>query len=236
MECLYKEYARIYDTIYFKEPQYRKEVNFIENIGGGERMEILDLCGGTGSHANMLIGDGHLVTIVDRSEDMLNVARNKNQKIKTIYSDIFEYGFDSNYDMVLCMYGAIHYNKDLQQIQKLIEKIRQHLKPGGKVLFDLRYSDNLPEDNGLEENNGWWNRKFWRIKKGVGGSDIYVVTAFNRKEHFLDVHNLYHCDPFLYKNMFENAGFVDVSLYDGYTRVPFDPANGGNIVVLVATC
>lgn len=235
MEDLYKEYARIYDIIYFKESLYRKEVNFIESVGDSEQMEILDLCGGTGSHANMLINDGHSVTIVDRSIDMLKVARQKNHQIKTILSDIFEYDFDINYDMIICMYGAIHYTNDLQQIQKLIGRMRQHLKTGGKVLFDLRFSDNLPENNGLEKNNGWWNRKFWKRKKGVDSSDIYVVTAFNQEEHFLDVHNLYYCDPFLYQDMFRKAGFKNVSLFDGYTDIPFDPANGGNIVVLIAS-
>lgn len=235
MEDLYKDYAKIYDIIYYKEPLYRKEVDYIETLAPPP-LEILDLCGGTGSHANMLINDGYNVTIVDRSEYMLKIARQKNHKIKIVCSDIFQYEFDQRYDIILCMYGAIHYSKDLNQIQQLISRLHQHLNSGGKVLFDLRYSDNLPENNGLEENNGWWNRKFWKRKKGVDGSDIYVVTAFNREEHFLDVHNLYHCDPFLYRDMFLKAGFTQVDLYDGYSKIPFIPANGGNIVVLVASC
>lgn len=235
MEDLYAAYARLYDFIYYKEPLYRKEVDFIEMVGEKKGMNILDLCGGTGSHANMLIGDGHHVTIVDRSPDMLAVARKKNPLIRTIQSDIFDYSFCEDYDMILCMYGAIHYTEDLDRIHTLLKTLHTHLKPGGKVLFDLRFSDNLPENNGLEMNNGWWNRKIWKRKKGVRGSDIYVVTAFNREEHFLDVHNLFHCNPFLYQKMFKTAGFENVCLYEGYTQAPFIPANGGNIVVLVAS-
>lgn len=234
MEALYKEYARIYDNIYFKEPLYRKEVNYIETLGGHENLEILDLCGGTGSHANMLINDGHCVTIVDYSQDMLSVAHQKNAQIETVCSDIFDYTPSKCYDIILCMYGAIHYTSDLIKIQGLISHLPLYLKPGGKVLFDLRFSDNLPENNGLEKNNGWWNRKFWKRKKGICGSDIYVVTAFNKEEHFLDIHNLYHCDPFLYQRLFMDAGFKNVNLYDGYTLTPFVPSAGGNIVVLVA--
>jgi len=235
MEDLYQQYARIYDIIYYKEPLYRKEVSYIESLNGKKGMDILDLCGGTGSHANLLIRDGHHVTIVDRSPFMLEVAKKKNPDIRTVQSDIFEFDLCDDYDMILCMYGAIHYTEDLNRIRKLIKALRLHLKPGGKVLFDLRHSENLPENNGLEINNGWWNRKFWKRKKGVRDSDIYVVTAFNREEHFLDVHNLFHCDPFLYQKMFREAGFEKVNLYDGYTQVPFIPSNGGNIVVLVAS-
>lgn len=235
MEDLYREYARIYDTIYFKEPLYRKEVSYIESVGVSEHLDILDLCGGTGSHANLLICDGHHVTIVDRSPYMLEEARKKNPAIRTIESDIFEFVPQTSYDMILCMYGAIHYASDLTKIEKLVANLPHYLKPGGKVLFDLRHSDNLPENNGLEMNNGWWNRKFWKRKKGVNGSDIYVVTAFNQEEHFLDVHNLYYCDPFLFQEMFVKAGFSNVNLFDGYTNLKFDPSNGGNIVVLVAS-
>jgi len=235
MEGLYKEYAKIYDIIYYKEALYRKEVDYIESIAPPP-LKILDLCGGTGSHANLLINDGYDVTIVDRSDSMLKIAQQKNKRIKTVCSDIFQFEFDGEYDIILCMYGAIHYTNDLNQIKCLIERLLYHLNPGGKVLFDLRYSDNLPEDNGLEINNGWWNRKFWKRKKGVDGSDIYVVTAFNKEHHFLEVHNLYHCDPFLFRDMFLKGGFAQVDLYDGYTKTPFIATKGGNVVVLVASC
>lgn len=234
MEDLYKDYARIYDIIYYKEPLYRKAADYIEKVGHRTEMDILDLCGGTGSHANLLIGDGHHVTIVDQSPYMLDVARNKNSAIRIIESDIFTYVPDTAYDMILCMYGAIHYTEELDKIQRLIALLRKHLKPGGKVLFELRFSDKLPEQNGLEMNNGWWNRKFFKRKKGINGSDLYVVTAFNREEHFLDIHNLYHCDPFLYRDMFQEAGFTKISLYDDYTETAFDPIMSKDVVVLVA--
>ena len=114
-----------------------------------KQMKILDLCGGTGSHADVFTGYVNRLTIVDRSEDVLKVTRNKNRLIRTVHLNIFEYSFDMDYNIILCMYGAIHYNKDLQKIQQLIRKTKQYLKPGGKVLSDFRYSDYLRENNCL---------------------------------------------------------------------------------------
>jgi len=236
MEQLYDTYARLYDAIYFKEEQYQKEINFLMEIKSKKNLNILDLCGGTGSHANILINHGHNVLIVDQSGPMIDVAKKKNPLIRTIQQDIFSFKTDEKFDLILCMYGAIHYTESINQIKELIKSFVNILNDGGKVVFDLRYSINLPENNQLDYNNGYWNRKFWKIKKGRDYSDIYVVTAFNQKEHFLDVHNLYHCDPFLFQSMFIESGFCKVDLYENYSILkPFDKGTKSDIAVLVAS-
>ena len=235
MEELYDAYARLYDIIYYKEELYQKEVDFLINVKPGDSLKILDLCGGTGSHANLLVKRGHHVVIVDRSMPMLEIARKKNLAIKTINEDIYKYKTNEKFDLITCMYGAIHYTESISLLKKLIKNSLKILNQNGKVIFDLRYSKNLPENNQLDYNNGYWNRKFWKIRKGVKKSDIYVVTAFNREEHFMDVHNLYHCDPFFYQALFLEAGFKKVDLFENYSlQKSFDEMSKSDIVVLVA--
>lgn len=236
MEELYTTYARLYDIIYYKEEKYQDEVNFLLMHKPESCLNILDLCGGTGSHANLLVMMGHQVTIVDRSSAMLEIAKKKNPLVKVVNKDIFTFNSSEKFDLVLCMYGAIHYTESAYLISTLIKRLPQFLKSQGKVVFDLRCSPNLPENNQLDFNNGYWNRKFFRIGKGIKNSDLYVVTAFNREEHFLDVHNLYYCDPFLFVKMFKDAGFCNVHLNDGYTpKVEYNRNSKNDIAVLVAS-
>lgn len=235
MEELYDTYARLYDIIYYKEEQYQREVDFLINVKPDDSLKILDLCGGTGSHANLLVKKGHQVVVVDRSLPMLEIARKKNSSIKTINEDICKYKTKEKFDLITCMYGAIHYTESISQLKKLIQNSLKMLKKNGKVIFDLRYFKNLPENNQLDYNNGYWNRKFFKIGKGVKSSDIYVVTAFNCEEHFMDVHNLYHCDPFFFHALFLEAGFKKVDLFENYSlQKSFDEMSKSDIAVLVA--
>jgi len=235
MEELYDTYARLYDIIYFKEEQYQREVDFLTKIKSGDSLNILDLCGGTGSHANLLVNKGHHVVVVDRSQSMLKIAGRKNPMIQTVHEDIFKYKTNEKFDLVTCMYGAIHYTESITLLKKLIGNISKILNKNGKVIFDLRYTKNLPENNQLDSNNGYWNRKFFKIGKGVKNSDVYVVTAFNREEHFMDVHNLYHCDPFFFQSLFLEAGFKKVDLFENYSlQKSFDVMSKSDIAVLVA--
>jgi predicted TPR repeat methyltransferase len=77
----FKEYAAYYDLIY-KDKDYEKEVDFIEDIfgeivGASNSKKILELGCGTGNYTKILVDRGYEVTAVDVSEDMLKLASEK---------------------------------------------------------------------------------------------------------------------------------------------------------------
>jgi ubiquinone/menaquinone biosynthesis C-methylase UbiE len=78
MNINFGEYAKYYDLIY-KDKDYRKEVDFIENIFKitYKPKSILEIGCGTGSYTKMLLKRGYEVTAVDISDDMLKIARKK---------------------------------------------------------------------------------------------------------------------------------------------------------------
>jgi len=104
----FKDYAKYYDLIY-KDKDYEKEVDFIENIFWKNRpKKILEVGCGTGNYTKILLKRGYEVTALDISEDMLKIAEEK-CACKFVNSDII----------------------------KALNNIHRHLKPNGIFIFDV---------------------------------------------------------------------------------------------------
>lgn len=234
---LYGKDADLYDAIYYREEIYSRETAFaIRQVAGIERPSILDLCSGTGSHARLLTDHGAVVTGVDRSESMLAIARRKAPDATFIQADIRELSLDDRFDAVLCMYGALHYVEEPQDVIRVLRRAYAHLKPGGALVVDLREREHLPEHWNGERVNGYGFRKFWLRRRGVDDSDLYAISAFDphRGRHFLEVHNLFHTDPFRIANWARLTGFSGVRLHPDYRGEEiYARSSGENKVVLV---
>ena len=79
MKCFNKEYSRIYDSLYLKK-NYKKEFNLIKKILKKYFLHyrsLLDLGCGTGEYSNLMTKLGLKVVGVDRSNEMLKIARSK---------------------------------------------------------------------------------------------------------------------------------------------------------------
>jgi len=79
MNVFQKDYAYAYDHLYH-DKDYEKECDFIETIFQkftSEVKTVLDLGCGTGGHALILSSRGYKVTGIDRSEDMLKIAKKR---------------------------------------------------------------------------------------------------------------------------------------------------------------
>lgn len=235
---LYGDDASVYDPIYFREQVYRREAEFIlGRLRDVSRPSVLDLCAGTGSHARLLTERGASVVCVDRSEAMLEQARRKVQGARFVEADVRDLSLPEKFDAVICMYGAIHYIEEPQDIVRVLRRAHEHLKSGGLLVIDLRDWEKLPESHRGEFHGGRGIRKFWAKRRGVDGSDLYVVSAFDMQSrgHFLEVHNLFHTDPFRVAAWARMVGFREVELTPDYQRnaeLSDEPSTG--TVALVA--
>lgn len=235
--AIYGPDADLYDAIYYREEIYRREAAFVlDQIAGVSQPSVLDLCAGTGSHARLLMDAGVRVTGVDRSEPMLEIARRKVPEANFVQADIRSFSIGERFDAVICMYGALHYIEEPQDVVRVLRRAFAHLKPGGALIVDLRDREHLPETWVGERVNGYAFRKFWLRRRGVEDSDLYAISAFDSKtgRHFLEVHNLFHTDPFRIASWARLTGFSDVRLHPDYRRDEiYARSSGENKVVLV---
>lgn len=134
---IFDKYADKYDSFMIKNNLYnidaiRKHMNF-ENDDS-----ILDIWWWTWYIANSLKPFVKEITILDKSEKMLEQAKNYNN-IKTIHWDILTMNMKKDsYDWVICV-DSIHH---IRNFDKLISKFNRILKPDWKILiydFDIKW-------------------------------------------------------------------------------------------------
>jgi SAM-dependent methyltransferase len=233
---IYRKYADLYDRIYLDTPLYQAATEFVlGRLGPNSAMRILDLCAGTGSHARLLTDAGASVLGIDRSAEMLEIARRKAPLARFLQCDVRDLSLAERFDAVTCLYGSIHYIERIGDVDRIFRTAFRHLAPGGLLIFELRDGQNVPEQPLIQNLDGLSVSTCWLRKRGVDASDLYVVSAFDPHSgrHFVDVHNLFHTDPILVASRARAVGFVDVELLWGYSDVPYRRVAWGDGVLLV---
>jgi ubiquinone/menaquinone biosynthesis C-methylase UbiE len=103
-------------------------------LGDVRGKRVLDVACGTGRHAVRVADEGAYVTALDRSEEMLAVARAKTDRVRWLRGDLDRLPFDdSAFDVVLCALVFEH----VAQIQPAVDEAARVLVPGGKYVISV---------------------------------------------------------------------------------------------------
>jgi ubiquinone/menaquinone biosynthesis C-methylase UbiE len=138
-EQLYKKYAKFYDKIYSKK-EYDNEVKFINSVVKKYKIKekkLLDVACGTGTHDKKLIENSFKVVGVDINSEMLKIAKNKVKKAKFIKGDMSSLKLKEKFNIIICLFTAINYNKNISELKKTIKNFYNLLNKNGIVIFDL---------------------------------------------------------------------------------------------------
>ncbi|MGL4737489.1 MAG: class I SAM-dependent methyltransferase [Cellulosilyticaceae bacterium] len=139
MAYLFKYYAGCYDR-FMSHFKLDGNEQIIGCLGAIKDKNILDLGGGTGTLADCLQQLGANVTLIDPSEQMTKIARDKNKKLvvytktlgeldKVLPKEVFD---------VIIIRDALHHMRDAEETIKLCHT---YLKEGGELViweFDKR--------------------------------------------------------------------------------------------------
>lgn len=139
-----KEYSSSYDLLY-REKDYDAECDTIEQIirenRTGPAVTFLDLGCGTGSHAIRLAKRGYQVTGVDRSREMLDLAKEKSREAgvncRFIQSDIRSFRTEEKFDVIIMMFAVLGYFTENDEIRNVLDVVSDHLNPGGLFIGDV---------------------------------------------------------------------------------------------------
>jgi SAM-dependent methyltransferase len=142
-------YSNYYDLLY-EDKNYSKEVEFVSSVirrhAPGART-VLDLGCGTGIHACAFAREGYQVTGLDRSVDMLAKARERRKQagangsgpVDFQQGDIRDFKLTHRFDVVVALFHVISYLPANSDLEAAFARIREHLKPGGLLIFDHWY-------------------------------------------------------------------------------------------------
>ncbi len=140
----YRRFARYYDLIYHGHVDYDGDVNFLEKVFRRFHVvpkTILDLGCGTGNHDLPLARRGYRVTGIDRSREMLALARKKaaasRVRPRFVRADMRSFQLGRAFDVAVCMFGAFGYLLTEQDALRSLRSIRAHLEPRGFFVFEF---------------------------------------------------------------------------------------------------
>lgn len=135
-------YAQYYDLLY-ADKDYQAEVNYVDTLiirYTKDAKTLLDLGCGTGRHDELFCKKGYSVHGVDLSEEMLKIARTKeNEKLTFTHSNIHDLALDREFDVVISLFHVISYQNSNSELIKTFEVAKKHLKSGGVFIFDFWY-------------------------------------------------------------------------------------------------
>jgi SAM-dependent methyltransferase len=141
-------YSHYYDLLY-EDKNYSKEVEFVSAIirrHAPDARTVLDLGCGTGIHACAFAREGYQVTGLDRSAEMLARARDRLKQavsngspVDFRQSDIRDFKLTHRFDVVVALFHVISYLPANADLDAAFAQIREHLNPGGLLIFDHWY-------------------------------------------------------------------------------------------------
>lgn len=128
--------AEIYDVI---NPR-AADCGFYLSLAGTHPCSVLDLGCGTGTLCWALAERGHRVTGVDPSAAMLDVARRKTRadRVEWVKCDAQNYRSGRHFDWVFMTGHAFQVLLTDSDVLAVLETMRCHLEPGGKIAFETR--------------------------------------------------------------------------------------------------
>jgi SAM-dependent methyltransferase len=213
---MYRDTAHVYDLIYSaRGKDYATEAANLDHLIQERRPEaatLLDVACGTGAHL-VHLRDRYAVTGLDLEPAMLAVAQRRLPDVELIEGDMRTFQLGRSFDAIVCLFSAIGYMRNQEELDSAIGTMARHLVPGGVLVVD-----------------GWVRADAWRdetIALDTAESDDVKVARISRSErdgarihnemhhliatvagvdHVVDHHELNLFEPQEYETAFTNAG------------------------------
>ena len=225
---LYKDLAIYYDIV-FKDRDYYREADFIKAIVKERKLgnELLDVGCGTGRHDELLKNDFR-ITGIDPNKQILDIAVNKNSSVNYHQLSMADFKLSQKFDVVISLFGVIHYAKDYVELRKTFKNVYNHLKPKGLFIFDVGLRKDTFKDHneiiGVNERglSVTMIKNTYKIDPNHANTllTFFIKDADGSREEY-DEHEQLIIDIQKTKSMLESTGFK-VKLYDrDFSGKPF---------------
>lgn len=152
----FQQYSRYYDSLY-QDKDYKQETLFvkeaIKRYSPHSVRSILSLGCGTCSHDLILASEGCLITGVDRSQTMLDIAREKAQekgldeKIELHNQDARQLNLPGRYDFAMAMFNVIGYQVNNSDLEMMLRGVNRSLQDDSLFVFDCWYAPAVLKDH-----------------------------------------------------------------------------------------
>lgn len=243
----YTKFARLYDSLMNADVDYEKWADYIENLFDKYEKNpnlVCDLACGTGNMTLPLSKRGYDMIGVDRSFDMLSIAREKAQELGLdamfLEQDLKNLDLYGSCDAFLCMIDGFNYILNPHSLYKIAKRIKTcFLEPDGIFIFDLsstyklgNYIGNNTFVHDGEDVFYAWENKFYENTKMCEMYLNFFVKSSKSWKRFGERHLQHAYSEDEIRRIFLSAGFSQV---DAYSPLTFDaPKEDDMRIVFVA--
>lgn len=140
----YRAIAAYYDADNARLEMLKHDVPFFLGQLPKKRQDILELAVGTGRAAIPLAQAGHRVVGVDYVQDMLDIARRKRdavglteKQLKLVRQDALRLNPGQKFDWVVILFNTLLAFTTLEELDRVLQNVRRHLKPRGRFWLDV---------------------------------------------------------------------------------------------------
>jgi len=135
---MFSKTPRYYDKIYASKDYQGEAQRLIalirENLCS-EGNHLLDVACGTGHHIEYL-KEHFAVEGLDISEELLEVARQRNPGVLFHQADMIHFELGKRFDVVTCLFSSIGYVRTIENLRRAVNCMAQHVMPGGVVIIE----------------------------------------------------------------------------------------------------
>ena len=139
-----KFWSLFYEWMFPEESFHQAEdqIDDIMKITGVKSGAVLDLCCGPGRHSVPLVKKGFQVTGVDLQSILIEKAQeysiNEDIDVEYLEENMLTFKRFEAFDLVISMFSSFGYFSDPEDDFSVIKNVFYSLKPGGKLLMDVR--------------------------------------------------------------------------------------------------
>ena len=178
-------YSRSYDAIY-ESKNYESEVNRIVALAQANGLQagarVLDFGCGTGRHGVEMAKLGFQMTLTDRSDHMLEIARQRCDpgiEIASLHSMSNRHG---EFDLVYSIFDVLSYQTKPQEAVYFVRELASLCKVGGLVVFDAWHLPGLHVDKPADRRGTFTDPhsgQQWERFSQVSVDWLHGVTTIN---------------------------------------------------------
>ncbi|EKF85219.1 class I SAM-dependent methyltransferase [Methanobacterium formicicum] len=231
---LYRKFAQYYDLIY-KWMDYEGEAEFVEEMVELHKFSpgnnLLDVACGTGNHAQYLTHSFQVVGL-DINPEMMEIAHEKVPEMELVTGNMQDMDFEMDFDVIICLFSAINYNTNLNDLSETLERFYKHLKVGGVLIFDLGFcTENWDEgrvfvDAVAEEDIQLARISQSHLRDGVFNANfVFLVKEDGIMDFEVDQHDIGVFSTPDVCTILDALGF-DFNIYGDYENISWDENSG----------
>lgn len=187
---------------------------------------VCDLACGTGRLANILCEKGYDMIAVDKSPEMLDIARNntENKKILYLNQDITELDMFGTVEVFVSTMDSINHLESIEAVTKCFEKVSLFLEKDGLFIFDInsdkKFTQVLKDNTFVYDYENvfcvWEN--FYDNKEKVNYADLtfFIKSGdkYIRNAETIEEVN-YSLEEIL--ETLHNCGMKEIEIFDGFS-------------------